>query len=235
MKPHNCLMKYLGATALLLIALAAPLNAQAQAVPTAAAHLALELQEQLGRVPGQVSIIVTTPANLRNLNESSGLGLQLAEELAYCFVAEGYRVQEIRKGASLFFDETNGELLLTRDPEYLANTSVESSAVMVGTYIATNRSVRVNLKLIHTPNNEVLAMSSVTIPLSPEVRSLLANPLDLATMGHVPSIGTKLNPYGQQITGYDVEPGPLPPAPETKGDSTIDTFLSSFNQSPPGP
>ena len=235
MRQHNHLIKYLGAAALLLVALAAPLSAHGQTVPLAAAHMAMELQEQLGRMPGQVSIIVTTPANLRNLNESSGLGLQLSEELAYCFVSEGYRVQEIRKGADLFFDETHGELLLTRNPEYLAANSVDSSAIMVGTYMATNRSVRINLKLIHTPTNEVLAMSSATIPLSAEVRSLLANPLDLAAMGHVPSIGTKLNPYGQNITAYDVEPGPLPPAPETQGDSTIDTFLSSFNQSPPGP
>lgn len=235
MKQLNHIYKRLASTALLLGAALLPLPAQAQTVPNAAAGMALELQEQLGRIPGQVSIIITTPADLRNLNESSGLGLQLAEEIAYRFVSDGYKVQEIRKGADLFFDETNGELLLTRNPQYLATTTVQSSAVLVGTYIVTNRSVRVNLKLVHTPDNEVLAMSTATIPLSSEVRSLLASPLNLAGMGHVPSIGTTLNPYGSQSTAYNLEPGPLPPAPETSGGSVIDSFLSSFEQTPPGP
>ena len=108
----------------------------------------------------------------------------------------------------------------------------------------TNRSVRVNIRLLHTPTNEVLAMSSGTIPLTSEVRSLLLSTTEMADMGHVPSIGTKLSPNGVQNTAYNVEPGAQPysdlpgkdgEAPQTKGDSTIDTFLNSLNPDPPGP
>ena len=245
------ILKYSLGAALLCLALLLPMGAQGKTtIPQLAAEMGAELDAQLSQLTSRVTMVVTTPVNLRNLNESSGLGLQLSEEMAHYFVAAGYRVQEIRKGSGLFFDELNGEMLLTRNPEYLANTDVSSSVVMVGTYVRTNRSVRVNIRLLHTPSNEVLAMSSGTLPLSSEVRSLLLSPMDLNDMGHVPSIGTRLNPNGVQNTAYDVEPG-LPPeaetqaveaqaqaggdAPQTKGDSTIDTFLSSFNQSPPGP
>ena len=251
MKNFILVCKYSGVIVLLCMALFLPLAAHGKTIPQLAAEMGAELDAQLGQITHKVTMIVTTPVNLRDLNESSGLGLQLSEEFAYYFVSSGYRVQEIRKGAGLLFDEVNGEMLLTRDPSYLANTDVDSAVVMVGTYVRTNRSVRVNIRLVHTPSNEVLAMSSGTIPLSSEVRALLMAPTDLADMGHVPSIGTKLNPNGVQNTAYDVEPG-LPPAsetqvaegaegkgegeaPKTKGDSTIDTFLSSFNQSPPGP
>ena len=244
MKSLISFCKYSGALALLCAALLMPVAAHGKTIPQLAAEMGAELDAQLGQITHKVTMIVTTPVNLRDLNESSGLGLQLSEEFAYYFVSSGYRVQEIRKGAGLLFDEVNGEMLLTRDPSFLANTDVDSAVVMVGTYVRTNRSVRVNIRLVHTPTNEVLAMSSGTIPLSSEVRSLLMTSTDLADMGHVPSIGTKLNPNGVQNTAYDVEPG-LPPAsetrtaegeaPKTKGDSTIDTFLSSFSQSPPGP
>ncbi len=230
-------------TAILVMPLAAQAApAPAKTVPQIATEMGIELNEQLSQVAGRVSIIVTTPVNLRNLNESSGLGLQLGEELSHYFITCGYRVQEVRKGAGLFFDEENGEMLLTRNPEFLASTDVSSSVVMVGTYIRTNRSVRVNIKLLHTPTNEVLAMSSATIPLNSEVRSLLATPAEIDTMGHVPSIGTKLNPNGVENTAYNVEPG-MPPASEVpaegqeapKPKSRIDKFIDSYNQSPPGP
>lgn len=240
--------KYLAAPAMLCALLAAaPVSAQAapvttKTVPQAASEMGAELNAQLSQLTSKVTMIVTTPVNLRNLNESSGLGLQLSEELAHYFVTCGYRVQEIRKGSGLFFDEENGEMLLTRNPEFLANTDVDSSVVMVGTYIRTNRSVRVNIRLLHTPTNEVLAMSSTTIPLNSEVRSLLASPMEIDNMGHVPSIGTKLNPNGVQNTAYNVEPG-MPPASEPpapgeeapKPKDRIDTFLDSYRQSPPGP
>lgn len=248
MKRLVSLCKYSGALALLCAALLMPVAAHGKTIPQLASEMGVELDTQLSQLTSRVTMIVTTPVNLRNLNESSALGLQLSEEFAHYFVSMGYRVQEARKGSGLFFDELNGEMLLTRNPEYLANTDVSSAVVMVGTYVRTNRSVRVNIRLLHTPTNEVLAMSSGTIPLSSEVRSLLLSPTELADMGTVPSIGTRLNPNGMQNTAYNVEPG-LPPAsettaaegqtgdetPKTKGDSTIDTFLSSFNQSPPGP
>ena len=248
MKYLTLLRKCLVAPAMLCgLLLAAPLSSEAapipaKTVPQAASEMGAELNAQLSQLTSKVTMIVTTPVNLRNLNESSGLGLQLSEELAHYFVTCGYRVQEIRKGAGLFFDEENGEMLLTRNPEFLANTDVDSAVVMVGTYIRTNRSVRVNIRLLHTPSNEVLAMSSSTIPLNPEVRSLLASPTQIEDMGHVPSIGTKLNPNGIQNTAYNVEPG-VPPASETpapgqeapKPKDRIDTFLDSYKQGPPGP
>ena len=123
--------KYSGALALLCAALLMPVAAHGKTIPQLAAEMGMELDTQLSQLTSRVTMIVTTPVNLRNLNESSALGLQLSEELAHYFVSMGYRVQEVRKGSGLFFDELNGEMLLTRNPEFLANTDVSSAVVLV--------------------------------------------------------------------------------------------------------
>ena len=192
MKRFINLCKYSSAAALLCAALLLPLAAHGKTIPQLAAEMGVELDGQLSQLTSRVTMIVTTPVNLRNLNESSALGLQLSEELAHYFVSMGYRVQEVRKGSGLFFDELNGEMLLTRNPEFLANTDVSSAVVLVGTYVRTNRSVRVNIRLLHTPSNEVLAMSSKTIPLSRELR-MLASSMAMEKWGKTPSVGTRFN------------------------------------------
>ena len=163
-------------------------------VPTAALSMASEMDWQLAQLLGdgkQVTLIVTTPVNLNNLQESSPLGRQIAEEVSYQFVRFGYQVQEIRKGAGLVFDPKQGEFLLTRDPDMLESTAASSAAILVGTYTITPRNVRINMKLLHTPTQEVLAMSTATIPLTREVRAMTSD-LAMERWGRLPSVSSRL-------------------------------------------
>ena len=164
-------------------------------VPQAALSMASEMDWQLSQMLGdgkQVSMIVITPVNLNNLEQTSPLGRQLAEEISYQFVRFGYHVQEIRKGSGLVFDPNQGEFLLTRNPDMLESTAASSAVIVVGTYTVTPRNVRVNMKLLHTPSQEVLAMSSATIPITREVRAMTSD-LAMERWGRIPSVSSRLS------------------------------------------
>ena len=166
-------------------------------VPAAARQLADGLDLQLARRMGQheapargVSILITTPVELRSLESSSPLARQMAEEMAGWFAEAGYMVQEIRLAGSIMIKPDTGELLLTRDTALMARHRATGAAVLTGTYTITSRSVRFNMQLIHAGTNAVLAKGSATVPITSELRPLL---VDLHPSRHVvPSVGTRL-------------------------------------------
>lgn len=184
------------ASALALLALAVP--ALAGGVPETARELAAELDAQIverlqmvdGPAKGQ-ALMITTPASLDDLEQSSPLARLFAEELAAWFVQAGYRVQDIRKGKTVLFAPRTGELLLTRDVQLLAENQAQSALILVGTFTETSRNVRFNIKLLHAPDNEVLAMGSRSIPMSPELAEL-ASEANRSRLTRVrPSVSTK--------------------------------------------
>lgn len=165
-------------------------------VPRAADTVSKELDSQIlrylspdGYGRDSVSIAFTVPVALGNLNDTSPLARQMAEEVARWFVQAGYQVDEIRKGNEILMVPQEGEFLLTRDTRKLANRNVLTVAVLTGTYTTTPDSVRFNLRLIHTPSNAVLAMGTVTVPITSEILPLLA---DSRTPPLAPSVQTRL-------------------------------------------
>ncbi len=153
---------------------------RAATVPQAASAVGRELDRQvvarLGQVeaPAQgVSLCITTPVDVNNLEHANPLARQMQEEIARWFVQAGYGVQEIRKGADLLFEPNEGELLLTRKKKLLGNTKVSSKAIVAGTYTVTPKNVRFNIRIVETKNREVLAMSTITVPLGREAAALL--------------------------------------------------------------
>jgi len=186
------------AAALALLFLAARANA-AVTVPQAAGDLAAVLDAQLagrlgiveGHAEGQ-TLVVTTPVSLEDLEEASPLARLMAEELSGWFVGMGYRVQEIRRGRHVMFDPDKGELLLSRKVELLSGEQARTTLVLAGTYTATSRHVRFNVRLLHAPTGEVLAMASATLPLSPEVAELAGARTQRESLA--PSVGTRLAP-----------------------------------------
>lgn len=181
----------------LTVGLLLPLAAAAASVPEAADAMASSMDAQLARHLGQdgapprgISIMVTTPVDLGNLEGANGLARQMAEEMSRWFVQAGYRVQEIRKGRTILFQPETGELLLTRRVDLLGAQTVSSVAILAGTYTITPRAVRFNMRLIHTPGTEVLAMGTATVPVSEELRPLLVDASRTAPIR--PSVGTSL-------------------------------------------
>lgn len=140
---------------------------------------------------GSITIMGTVPVNLNNLEISCPLARQMTEEVSRWLVNAGYHFQELRKGKEIFFQKHQGEMLLTRDTKLLATRNMISQAILVGTYVVTPDQVRFNMRLLHTPSNEVLAMGTATVPITPDVRPLLAN-TGSGPVKIEPSVNTRL-------------------------------------------
>ncbi|MEG2005093.1 MAG: FlgO family outer membrane protein, partial [Bilophila sp.] len=149
----------------LIIACLLPLTAAARGtVPDAADQMATQMDQQImrrvGTYPGgraNVTIATTVPVFLGDLDQSSPLARQMAEEVTRWFVTAGYRVDELRKGRDITMEPRTGEMILTRQLSRLESTQVHTVAILAGTYTITRDNVRFNLRLLHTPSNQVLA------------------------------------------------------------------------------
>ena len=166
--------------AALLFAIGGTARAQGSGLSDAASALAEEMDSQLaltfGHQPGSaggISVIVTTPVDINNFEESSAVARQMQESISHWLVRSGYSVQEVRKGRALLFRPDTGELLLTRDHDLAANKTVNSALTLVGNYTVTSRSIIFNLRMMRTGGTEVYAMSSLSIPINGEIRAML--------------------------------------------------------------
>jgi hypothetical protein len=165
-------------TALLLLS-ASPAWAEST-LTKAASAMGREMNRQLADRLGQqetahsmISVIITTPVDINNFEESNPVARQMQEELSYWFTRAGYRVQEVRRGNALLLRPYTGELLLTRNKELVSAQRIKSSLIMAGTYSVTSRSLIFNIRLIQTDASEVFAMSNIVLPITGEMRSLI--------------------------------------------------------------
>ncbi len=149
-----------------------------------------QLQARRYQVRRNVTIVTTVPVNVNNLKLSNALARQMMEEASRWFVSAGYNVQEIRKGRDLQFQEQTGEMLLTRKRSDLARTTATSVAILTGTYVMSPEQVRFSMRLLHTPTNDVLAMGTATVPITPDVPPLLVENTDSRRVQ--PSVYTRL-------------------------------------------
>lgn len=117
-------------------------------------------------------VVITTPANLGELDRASPLARLFGQELASAFVGYGYNVQEIRKASDIVFSRGQGEFALTRDSRALANRHATATLVVVGTYTVTPGGVRYNIEVLDARNNNIVAMSSRTLPMDANVAVL---------------------------------------------------------------
>jgi len=152
--------------------------------PEVAMAIAADLDRQMGprlgiggpqNSRGLYWLVVTTPSALDNLAVTSPLGRLMGQELASAFVAKGYNVQELRKTRDIVFSP-QGEFMLSRDVNALATKRVLSTLALVGTYTPTATGVRFNVEVINAVNNNIVAMSSRTLPYSSSVGMLLGGP-----------------------------------------------------------
>lgn len=164
---------------LVLFLLVSVSESRAALVPQAASAAGREMDRQVVKRLGQgespakgVSLCITTPVDNNNLSGASPLARQLQEEIARWFVQNGYTVLEIRKGADLLFEPATGEMLLTRQERLLGSRSVTSTAIVAGTYTVSSEHVRFNIRMVRTKDREVMAMSTITLPLSREIAGL---------------------------------------------------------------
>lgn len=149
--------------------------------PDVAMDMAAELDRQLVSRMGMHSrdnsrglywVVVTTPADLGDLERASPLSRLFGQEISTAFVALGYNVQEIRKTSEIVFSRRQGEFILSRDTRALAAPRATATLVVAGTYAVTPGGVRFALEVIDARNNNIVAAANRTLPMDATVGAL---------------------------------------------------------------
>lgn len=139
-------------------------------------ELDAQLAARLGLGPvttrGLQWVIVTTPTDINDMGKATPLARAFSEELAKGLTAKGYYVQEIRKTSEVVFNKSQGEFMLSRDTKALATRRFQGTLIVTGTYVPSPYGVRFNIEVMDARNNDVLAKSSRTLPMSTPVAYL---------------------------------------------------------------
>ena len=122
-------------------------------------------------IPGQ-SMIVATVVDINNLDQSSTLGRLISEQLSARFSQAGVQVIEMKFRESVLMQQSQGELMLSRNVKDLANAH-DAQAVLVGSYAESRDFVFVTLKVVQPKTDLVLAVDNYTLPKDKEIMSML--------------------------------------------------------------
>jgi TolB-like protein len=117
-------------------------------------------------------IIVATLVDIDKLNESSRLGRVISEQAAARLSKVGYLPIELKLRNNLYIKKQEGELLLSREVKEIAE-SHKTHFVVVGTYSASSDHVYINLKIVDTVDNTIVAAHDYVLPRDREIDSLL--------------------------------------------------------------
>jgi len=125
------------------------------------------------QISSATPMMVTSFANIDNLEESSTLGRLLAEQIASRMSQKGYSVVEIKLSQdSLFIKERTGEFILSRK---LGNISSQFNAhyVIVGTYSVGGASVYVSARIVRVSDNLIISSSDFKLQSDSDVYELV--------------------------------------------------------------
>ena len=143
------------------------------------ANLAIVTYGAVDRLMGQAvepvdpgkPIMVTSLANIDNLDRSSTLGRLLGDQIVARVAQLGYPVSDV-KLRNGYVVNANGEFMLSRDVRVLAQQH-SAQAVVVGTYAAGSREVYVSLRLVRLADSRVVSSLDYSLPRGHNTNSLL--------------------------------------------------------------
>ncbi len=116
-------------------------------------------------------ILITSIADITNLNQSSAFGLMASEQVGDRFAQMGFPVVDLRMRKDLAVREKSGEFMLSRDLQNIAKKHA-AEAVLLGTYSTGVNTVYVSVRLVRVADNRILASYSYELPMGPDVRKM---------------------------------------------------------------
>jgi TolB-like protein len=119
-------------------------------------------------------LLTATFVNVNALEDSSGLGRIIAEQVASRFAQQGFTMIEMKLRSSVFIKEGAGEFVLSRSVRDISRTH-NAAAVVAGTYAVGRYSVYVSARLIRATDSVILASYDYNLPLGPNTKALLAS------------------------------------------------------------
>jgi TolB-like protein len=136
--------------------------------------IADKLAENIAQSIGPLDpLIVASFVNVNNLEESSGFGRIIAEQIASRFVQRGQKVIELKlRQNSIFIKEGKGEFMLSRDVREISRT-YDASAVVVGTYAEGGDRLYVSARIVRPTDNIVISAYDAGIPMDPMTMGIM--------------------------------------------------------------
>ncbi|MBP0047801.1 hypothetical protein H9C73_03555 [Marinobacterium sp. AK62] len=117
-------------------------------------------------------LLVATFADIDDLQQSSTLGRTLSEQFTSSLAARGVPVIEVKMRENLFVKERTGELILSRTLHSLVQ-SHDAQAVLLGTYALGGNNIYVNVRLVRTEDNIILAAHNFSLPMNRDLKAML--------------------------------------------------------------
>ena len=137
----------------------------------ASSSLIGQLEDKFGKQATQIPIVLTTPVNVDNFDQTMPFAMQILQELMTQFVQKKYRVQEIRYSNKIEVEKMMGEFIYSRNKSIDKDYKV--GLVLSGTYTIGRKNIRFSFSLVNLRNKEVVAMESFSFPITQEIQGLL--------------------------------------------------------------
>jgi TolB-like protein len=122
----------------------------------------------------QARLLITTIADIDNLEDSTSFGRLIAEQLAARFAQRGYIVIEAKLQSGLFMIPRTGEFVLSHQLRQLGQ-HYRARTVVAGTYAVAKDKVYLTLKMLDCKSSEVISSYAYTLPLGSNTLNLLQN------------------------------------------------------------
>lgn len=113
-------------------------------------------------------LLVTTIADIDNLEDSTSLGRLLSEHFAVRFAQKGYTVKEVKLHRGLILIPHTGEFILSREVG-----EIQADVVIAGTYAVGQNLVYITLKMLECKTGNVISSHAYTLPIGPNTLALL--------------------------------------------------------------
>ncbi len=117
-------------------------------------------------------LLVTSIANIDNLEDSTSLGRLIGEQLSARFAQQDYAVIEAKLQRNLRKIPRTGEFTLSRQERDMGKAQF-ADRVVAGTYAVGKDKVYVTLKMLNYRNGEVMSSYAYSLPIGPNTAALL--------------------------------------------------------------
>jgi TolB-like protein len=120
-------------------------------------------------------ILVTTIADINNLNDSAPLGRLIGEQVASRMIEKGFKVVEVRLQDSVSLVPYTGEFILSRGVRELRELGrVQTvSRIVTGTYTVAEETIFITLKVLDFWDSKAVASYTYTLPMTKDIDQLL--------------------------------------------------------------
>lgn len=120
----------------------------------------------------QLRILVTSLANIDNLEDSTSLGRLIGEQLSIRFAQHGYTVIEPKLHKDLIMIPRTGEFMFSREVFEIARQQ-DIDMVVAGTYATAQDEIYITLKMLNCRNGKIMSSYAYALPLGPNTLALL--------------------------------------------------------------